>query len=421
MKKPAMLPEKSDLEHKFTHRVIPAFLFLCLVFSVFLFVFRNIPHGHRYDLVLKLTVEIFLVWLVYSSEPRWLGRTAVLILVLMAGLALGVYQLKTINSDPEIIETYKSVFQDLKEGRNPYTSGRIYHRDENDQVVYQNFNYPPLELYPYWFFYRLVKTWNVKTLTALLVMIQLLAGVILLLTFKKVKKIYLLAFLPLLTFSEIHTNPAMTMLSVAIFLFLIYRQANQPSDFKRFLTAAFIGLGSLTKFFFLPLAAVYYLSRLDLRDRTRMFKTFQEILVSALVALVFMLPFGPWNIIKSTIIFNLNVGERNQVTTFYPNILSAVFYLIKKPGLYPWAAVLIFLLSLVLASRLKPLTGMLFIGLVFLFVSPTPEPQYFGTMLLLVLGAKLWEMENQLANRGFFAKNIRTENIYSSVSGHPGF
>jgi hypothetical protein len=64
---------------------------------------------------------------------------------------------------------------------------------------------------------------------------------------------------------------------------------------------------------------------------------------------------------------------------------------------------------------------MLFIGLVFLFVSPTPEPQYFGTMLLLALGAKLWEMEDHPGNRGFFAKNIRTENIYSSVSGHPDF
>lgn len=372
---------------------MPVILSLCFAFSVFLFFYRNIPHGHRYDLVLKLTLEILLVWLVYSYEPRWLGKKTMIILVLLAGLFLSIYQIKTVKPDPEIIETYKSVFKDLEEGRNPYTSGRIYHRDENGQVVYQNFNYPPLELYPYWLFYRMVKVWNPLILTVFLVSVQFLAGIIMLLTFKKIKKIYLLAFIPLLTFSEIKTNPAMTMLTVSAFIYLLYRRETNPSKLNGYLMAVFIGFAGLTKFFFVPLAMVYYLSRFDFRHWARNVQIIKEALVSFVISMILMLPFGPWNIIKSTLIFNLNLGERNQVTTFYPNVISGLMYLLGKSGAYPMVSVVIFLLALAVATRLRPFTAMLFIGAVFLLVSPTPEPQYFGTMLLLALGARFWEMQ----------------------------
>ncbi|MGB9835355.1 MAG: hypothetical protein ACPLRX_01290 [Candidatus Saccharicenans sp.] len=390
---------KPDLEHKFTRQFMPFFLLICLAFSVFLYFYRNIPHGHRYDLVLKLTLEIFLVWLVYAYEPRWLGKKATVALVLAAGILLGVYQLKTINPDPEIIETYKSVFRDLEKGQNPYTSGQIYHRDENGQVVYHNFNYPPLELYPYWFFYKLVRSWSPGILTGLLIVLQLLAGLVLLLTFRNIKRIYILAFIPLLTFSEIKTNPAMTMLAVSFFIYLLYRQETRPSGLNRYLIAVVIGFGLLTKFFFVPLAAVYYLSRLDFKNLIRNVRVIGEMLISAGVAWLLMLPFGPWNIIKSTVLFNLNMSERNQVTTFYPNLLTSIMYLLGKPEFYPVIAVLALLLALALGARLRLFTAMLFVGTVFLLVSPTPEPQYFGTMLLLALGAKLWEAQEQATFR----------------------
>ncbi len=372
---------------------MPVILSFCFAFSVFLFFYRNIPHGHRYDLVLKLTLEILLVWLVYSYEPRWLSKRVMVILVLLAGLFLSVYQVKTVKPDPEIVETYRSVFKDLEEGRNPYTSGRIYHRDENGQVVYHNFNYPPLELYPYWLFYRMAKNWNPLILTVFLVTVQFLAGIILLLTFKKIKKIYLLAFIPLLTFSEIKTNPAITMLTVSVFIYLLYRRETKPSKFNGYLMAVFIGFAGLTKFFFVPLALVYYLSRFDFHSWSRNIQIIKEAMVSFLVSLLLMLPFGPWNIVKSTLIFNLGLGERNRVTTFYPNVISGLLYLLGKPEVYPLVSVVIFLLALVVATRLRSFTAMLFIGAVFLLISPTPEPQYFGTMLLLALGARFWEAQ----------------------------
>jgi hypothetical protein len=381
-----------DLERKIIVRLVPAILLICLLFSLLLFLTRPIPHGHRYDLALKLTIELFLVWAIFAYEPYWLGKKTLIALILVAGIGLGIYQLKTIKTDPEIIETYKSVFQDLEEGRNPYTSGRIYHRDEFGQGIYQNFNYPPLELYPYWFFYRLIRVWNPLSLTLFLISLQLLAGLILVLTFRKISALYLLAFLPLLVFSEIKTNPAMTMLAVSVFLALLFHQENSPSTASRYLIAVLVGLGALTKFLFIPLAFVYYFLRLDVRRWKNFLRVVSESLISVLVALALMLPFGPWNVIKSTILFNLDLGERNLYTTFYPNVLSGFFFLIKKPEIYPYAAVLIMVMAVLLATRLKLFSAMLLSGIIFLLVSPTPEPQYFGTMLLLALGAKMMEI-----------------------------
>ncbi|MDY0231416.1 MAG: hypothetical protein RBR88_02920 [Candidatus Saccharicenans sp.] len=367
-------------------------LLACLIFALVLFLTRPIAHGYRYDLVLKLTIELLLVWLIFSSDPGWLSKRGIIIVILIAGLALAFYQLSTINPEAEVIESYNTVFKDLEEGRNPYTSGRIYHRDESGQVVYQNFNYFPLELYPYWFFYRVFKVWNMQALSLLLISLQFLAVLIMVLTFRKIKKSYFLVFLPLIVFSEIKTTAAMTMLMLAIFVALLFAQERTPSTPKRLLLAVVIGLGLLTKFLFIPIAAVYYLQRLDFRSWKNFFQVFSEGLVSIAVALSLMVPFGLSNVIKSTILFNLNLGERNLYTTFYPNILSGVFYLIKLPELYPVAAVVIMIAVVLAVVGLPIFTGIMISIITFLLVSPTPEPQYFGTVLLLALAAKMREL-----------------------------
>jgi hypothetical protein len=382
-----------DCQQRFLNRILPVGLLLCLIFSLILFLTKPIPHGHRYDLSLKLIVELLIVWFFYSFLFRWLKKKLFLALILVAGIGLGFFQIKTLNPAGEVVETYKSVFLDLEQGRNPYTSGRVYHRNESDQVVYQNFNYPPMELYPYWLFYRIGRIWNTTSLTIFLIILQALAALILVLAFKKKYGLYLLTFLPLLAFSELHTNPAMTMLMISFFVAILDRQKENPSAFNRYLIAVIIGLGLLTKFLFIPIAAVYYFCRLDFRSWKNMLSIVSESLVSILISLLLMLPFGPWQVIKNTIIFNLSLGERNVYTTFYPNVFSSFFYLIKKPAFYPFAAVIVMLLTVFLSRRLKIFSAMLLSAFLFLLVSPTPEPQYFGTMLLLALGVRMIEGE----------------------------
>lgn len=384
-------------EEKLIKYYLPAGLMICLLFSLFLFIARPLPSGHHYELALKLSLELLVVWLIYFLCPEFLNHKLILALILVAGLTLGFYQLTRPRPDPEITKTYESVFKDLEEGRNPYLSGRIYHRNGNDQVVYQNFNYPPLELYPYWLFYRLLHVWDLTSLSLFLIFIQLLAALILVLTFRSSGHRYLLAFLPLLVFSEITTNPAMNMLLVSIFMALLYRQERKPSSLNCLLLAIVIGLGLSAKFFFIPLAATYYFWQLKLRDLKSWLRVGGQALLSLAVSWLLMLPFGPLNVIKSTIFYNLNLGERNTYTAFYPNILSSFFYLIGQPQFYGPVAVLILFLVILFGPKLSLYTAFLLSGITFLLVAPTPEPQYFGTLLLLALASKIIKISTQPA------------------------
>ena len=120
------------------------------IVAVVLAVFRRVPDGHRYDLAVKLTLPILvLTWLFRLRPERAFGRTA-LVAVLLAGLGLGAFNLATLDRDSEIVNVYRTVFEALDEGRNPYDCGTIYHRDAEGNVVYGDFNYPPLEIYPYY-------------------------------------------------------------------------------------------------------------------------------------------------------------------------------------------------------------------------------------------------------------------------------
>lgn len=390
-------PPSAGTEEKLLKYYWPAGLIICLLFSLFLFVARPLPSGHHYELALKLSLELLVVWLIYYLRPEFLNHKLILALILLAGLTLGFYQLTRPRPDPEITRTYESVFKDLEEGRNPYLNGRIYHRNGDGQIVYQNFNYPPLELYPYWLFYRLFHVWTMQSLSLFLMFIQLLAAIILVLTFRSSGHRYLLAFLPLLVFSEITTNPAMNMLLVSIFMALLYRQEKKPSTANRLLLAIVIGLGLSAKFFFIPLAATYYFWQLKLRDFKSWIQVGGQALLSLAVSWLLMLPFGPLNVINSTIFYNLNLGERNTYTTFYPNILSGFFYLIGQPQFYGPAAVLFLLLVILFSPKLSLYTAFLLSGMTFLLIAPTPEPQYFGTLLLLGLASKIIKISTRPA------------------------
>ncbi len=383
----------------YSGRLITSLLLFSCLLAFLMFIFKPIAQGHRYDLALKLSIELLAVWLVFICPTRWLNKKTVLATVLLAGLALGLFQIKSLKPDREIISTYRSVFQDLEEGRNPYTSGRIYHLDASGQVAYHNFNYPPLELWPYYFFYRMFRHWNEKSLALFLMSLQLLAGLIVVLAFRKIRPfpLHLLFSLPLLVFSEIKTNPAMTMLMVSLFILLLSARRKGESPALDIITASVIGLGVLTKFLFSCIAITFYLWRLysswKKNSQEELRRTALMISISFLVALMATLPFGPLNVFKSTILFNLNPGERNLYTTFYPNVLSGLIYLIEKNWLYPPIAIGAFLLALWTGRKMSLFPAMIFVSMVFLLAAPTPEPQYFGTMLLLALAGNIIENE----------------------------
>ncbi|MHA2371087.1 MAG: hypothetical protein ACXADX_19900, partial [Candidatus Hodarchaeales archaeon] len=58
-----------------------------------------------------------------------------------------------IANNAEVIFVYSDVFTALSNGNNPYKGNHIYHRVDGSDVVYGNFNYPPLEIVLYYIAY----------------------------------------------------------------------------------------------------------------------------------------------------------------------------------------------------------------------------------------------------------------------------
>jgi hypothetical protein len=360
-----------------------------LLLAVLLFVFEPIPNGHAYQLGVRVTAILTGIWLVATFRSRWLSERKLLGLVFLAGLYFCVQRPLTIGKNAEIIAAYGSAFAALDAGQNPYTSGTIIHHDEHRQNKLGNFNYPPAELVPYYAISKLVGRWDHAVLTGTLLALQLASCCLLYLTFPGAGARVSLAFAPLLTCFELHTNVALTLFGVALALYLLYGPASAGRRWGYRLAMLWFGVALLTKFLEIPLFATYALRQLS-------FRSWREFAASSLwpclslgLCALLMLPFGIGNVLRETLLFNLVLSDRAQLTTFYPNVLSGSLSWLGVPGAFPALAVLLLGGAVVYSRRLELLTAMFFTASVFLLVSPTPEPQYIPVMLYLALCALL--------------------------------
>jgi hypothetical protein len=363
-----------------------------LILSAALFVFRPIANGHEYQLAVRVTALISATWGVCAFRPGWLRVPRFLWLIFAVGVYCMVTRPLTIQRNSEIVAAYGSAFAALDAGKNPYESGTIVHFGEHGERKLGNFNYPPAELVPYYALAKLVGRWDHRVLTAALLALQLAACALLWSTFRDASRGVALAFTPLLIGFELHTNVALTLLAVALAMHLICRPASsgRPRS-EKLLTLAF-GVALLTKFMIIPLFATYVIHRLPTRP-WRAWRACMPALghaaASLLIALGLMLPFGVGQVLRETLLFNLMLGERAKLTTFYPNVLSGTLTWMGLPGAFPWLAVLLLGVAILWSRRLPLLHAMLLTGAAFLLVSPTPEPQYIPVIVYLALCAAL--------------------------------
>ena len=63
-----------------------------------------------------------------------------MILACLVGLGLGIGEISVIDPHSEIVQVYDSVFSAIRDGRNPYTAGTIFHYAEFKEPVFGNFN-----------------------------------------------------------------------------------------------------------------------------------------------------------------------------------------------------------------------------------------------------------------------------------------
>jgi hypothetical protein len=384
-----------DLDQKLRRRVAPAALAACTAISLVMWVVKPLPHGHRYDLAFQLSLCLTLLWLLYRASPEGIFKKRILIPVLLIGLALGALNLPSIDFNSEIVRCYRDVFKAIDSGRNPYAGSLIFHLGEGGQVVYGNFNYPPVEIYPYYLAYRVSGEWNAGVLTATMLLVYALCCFIFVRIFPRIRLAYLVPFFAVFLFGEVRTNPAMTFLVTALILLLVRREAQRPRMWYRYLIAVLFGIGLATKFLIIPLMAAYYWHKFDPKKPRSLALVVPDVAIALATTALIMLPYGVAAVFKDTILFNLVLKDRAVLTTFYPNVLSGPFSWLGLSGLYSYAAMAILALSILVGPKLKLFSAMLAAVCTFLLVAPTPEPQYLPIVLFLVLTAQCAAAEDE--------------------------
>jgi len=365
----------------------PALFAACVIVSVVMDVFKPVPHGHRYGYAVVLSLALAAIWLLYEVRPTLVLSRAFLAAVLVAGLFFAGSELLLIRAKPhpEIVEYYASVFQAMREGKNPYTCGTIFHVAEFSTPVYGNFNYPPLEIFPYYLAFWATGIWGSAFLAAVNVALQFLACLILLWTFPVVKRRLLLPFFPLLIFLEIHLSIALTLLVTALILLVVARNRERTKPAHRFLIAALFGVGLMTKFLILPLMVGYYACQFDWKNLKSLGKIAVDGAVALAVAVAIMAPFGVGAVFRNTIAFNLILRDRAVLTTYFPNVLSGPFVWAGIGWLYPYAVVGILAASVLVATRLRLFSALMLVPYAFLLVAPVPERQYIPVILYIAV------------------------------------
>ncbi|HYA48572.1 MAG TPA: hypothetical protein VEG35_02630 [Burkholderiales bacterium] len=385
----------SDFDTRLRRSVMPAVLAGCVVLSIVMWVLRPVAHGYRYDLAFLLSVSLAAVAFLYGARPEWVFKRAVLAFVLVLGLGLGLRAVLSRDFNQELVRYYGTVFETIDKGGNPYADGTVYHAGEGGRIVYGNFNYPPMEIYPYLLAYRIAGTWNSTVFTATMLLINALCCLAFVLAFPGVRLHYLVPYFLLFLFLEVKTNPAMTFLVTALVLLVVRRDARKPRKAYRYLIAVLFGVGLATKFLTIPIMAAYYWHKFDAKKLRSLAAIAVDTGLAIATTVLILLPYGVGAVIKSTILFNLVLKDRAALTTFYPNVLSGPMSWTGLSGLYPFAAVTLLGLCILAAPKLKLYTALLAAAMVFLLVAATPEPQYLPVIVFLMLSGQCAAVEDE--------------------------
>lgn len=372
--------------------------------ALLLLLYEPVPGGRRYEYALIQALSLTAVWLLAATRPETFFGRRVLAFILFAGLVLGAANLAVVRSDSEIVRAYGTVFEALDSGRNPYAAGTIHHEIEGAGEVLGDFNYPPLEIAPYYLAYRVSGTWNATVLVATMVLIQAVCALLLFRVLPRVRPILLLPFLPMVLLGEVKTNVALTFLFAALIARAVVRQEDAPRPGRRLALAVLFGLGALTKFLILPLMAAYYVHETDPRDPRSLARTGRDLAVASAVAFAVMAPFGVGAVLRNTLLFNVVLEDRAVLTTFYPNVLSGPLAWLGLSALYPAAALVLVAGTIVAARKLPVLPAMLAASCAFMLAASTPEPQFLPVIVFLVA-----VMQGRALERGLHPRPVLEE------------
>ena len=339
--------------------------------------------------VIILPVVLFIIW-----TSRWISATDFfynklfrlwVIPFIISAIVLTVL----VDRDAELVHVYRSLFSALSNGQNPYLDPVIYHRLANESVVYSRFNYPPGEIPLYLLVNTLLNEWNY----GVLIFANLMLNVVVALVFtKKTPDLDWDAKLPyvfLLIVSNLHNSVSTTFLSVMMTSIILLEVDVNPTNVKRIGLILAISLGLLAKFFMLPFAVIYFWDRIV---EKREWSYFIDAAMILSIVMLIIWPFGWFNVVQRTFLFNLDLSVRAEETTYFFNPISALFYFLNIKILYAPFVIILFLTAII-ATRHLPLLNRLVLVLTFcLLLFPTPENQFVGSVLGLLILSKVYEL-----------------------------
>ncbi len=371
-----------------------ALLGLALGVSVLLWALEPLASAHSYGLAVQATAILLAVWVGWCVRPGSGALRVALPAVALAGALVGAVRLRALDPNAEVVRTYRSLFAALAEGRNPYTCGCVVHVTPSGDRL-GDFNYPPGEIWPYQAVHAVVGHWDVVVLTSTVAALNALAFALLLAVTPPERRRRALAFLPLVVLWELRTTIGMTMLAAAAIVAVLVLQERAPRPWHRPALWVLFGVGLVTKFAVIPIFAAWWWWTAVRRlrgappggRRAALAPSVPDALVPAALALVLCLPVGAVNVARGTLLFNVQLDRRAELTTFYPNVLSGLTSWAGAEALYPLLAVAALGVAVLASARLPLLAGMLMVTTVFLLVCPTPEPQYVPLVALLLLAA----------------------------------
>jgi len=358
---------------------------------------QPLPTGHAYILGVEVAAALFVVWWAWTLPERWSHSRLALGVVAAVGVLWSAENLTDVRPDTEVVRVYGSLFSALDAGRNPYACDCIVHFSDHGARL-GNFNYLPTEIWPYRAATELAGEWSVQVLVATLLLFGVAAFAVLWGATARDGRLRLLAFAPWIVLWELRTNVQTTLLVVALVVAVLLQRQRHERPWQRPALWVLFGVGMLTKFAVIPLFATwwwhstyrrYRAARVGAPPRPLVRASLADAAVPAGIAVALSLPFGLVNIVRETVLFNLELGERAELTTFYPNVLSGLLQWVGASELFPVAAVGAMVAAVLLSARHAPVLAMLLTLTVFMLVAPTPEPQYLPVVILMFVAAVL--------------------------------
>lgn len=306
-------------------------------------------------------------------------------------LAVAIYSI--INSDwhKELIYTYETLFYALSNSLNPYTSNVIYHRLSDGSVIFSTFNYLPGEIIPYYIAFILFRSWNFGIMLIVNLFINLIVTLVFIFHLPQINRSTKILYSFLLLFTSLTHSASLVFFLIMISSLLLVNQKENLKVKYRVALVILMGVGTVAKFFMLPFIFLYFWNNIIERKKR---SYFADCIGTCSIFLLFTYPFGVWEVVYSTILFNLNLTQRAQVTTYYFNIVSGFCYYTHLQILYGILVGILFLLTIILTRNIPFHRRILYVSLIALIIFPTPEDQFLGSLFGLLLVSKLKELLN---------------------------